>query len=562
MSSAQIYNIARDSVVILNQASNTFTGWIHQVQNKRIYVLCCAHSILSGNGTTFPVTPLIATILGNVTNAVKSGKQDKNNITVTFGILGMNVSADIAVLFSYTEDEADNENGIFGFNFSSKTKILKFGDENLVSPGTKLYCVNDSFGSPDVGLSIGYINQTAVIFSPGPNYTNNTGTIISNLTIAPGSSGSPIMVLMDNKIRVIGMVNWQNSSNPGFIGGASQSLLEDSYNKIAKLNNVFFNDSKDNDNCLNDEFINFTGLTGKGFLGVGSFTPVQDSTLTYLNETYPAFAASKYANLSDGVLIKSFSSFPVIPPNTGITNAFNCDGETVQIDDIIVAINGVKVGYANRNIIIQSAIYFNAGGKVELKILRPSTAQKLKFTVTVSQYPPELEYVSTDPSITLLSDEYVLGSPTFNLFQIASDGSVAKVSVINRTETLTAKIQSPMIPTSAEFTLTISSTQQPLKDFQWNEPLNFISIQNSIPHYMISGNTNDVVKFDVSQNQKIVLVKASDVTDTGVIDFTVPFFIKNGKGQYIADYNNTTDYNYIWLNTILQPPFTFKFVSV
>ncbi len=410
MSSGKIYDIARDSIVILTVLNNTFTGWVHQVKNKRIFVICCAHSLLQNSGTTFPVVPISNMILGNVTNAIRSGKEEKNNISVTFGILGMNISADIAVLFSYTEEEANNENGIFGFNFSSKTKFLKFGDENLITPGTKLYCINDSFGSPDVGLSIGYINQTAVIFSPGPNYTNNTGTIISNLTVAPGASGSPILVLMDNKIRVIGMVNWQNSTNPGFIGGASQSLLENSYNEIAKLNNIFFQDHTCNNIILPYVFVNFTGETGKGFLGVGGFVPVQDTTLVYLNTTYPAFAASKYSNLSDGVLIKNFSSFPIVPPGTGISNATDCEGNTVQPDDIILSINGVKVGYTNRNIVIQSAIYFNAGGIVKLKILRPSTIQKLKFDVVISQYPPELEYVSTDPTITLLSDSVTSGS--------------------------------------------------------------------------------------------------------------------------------------------------------
>ena len=163
--------------------------------------------------------------------------------------------------------------------------------------------------------------------------------------------------------------------------------------------------------------MNFNGSNGKGYSGVATYQHVSGIVLTTLTEQYPEFNRSKYRNQASSILIKSFSTTGSVIPNSRVEHAKNirkCDylkrntyahtisDDTIKKGDILMEIDGQRLGDEGQDLRMSFVNYYNAGIVRFIKCLKPEIAQVQYYMYIVDQYPPELEYVSADQSIELI----------------------------------------------------------------------------------------------------------------------------------------------------------------
>ena len=114
--SSIVYETAKYAIINMvsineeGKSSTTFSGWIQDVKDGRIFVITCAHNVLKNN-ISEPSYPLFSGTIENA-NGVK-------NIGISLNLLGMDVSADIAVLYSIKPCEQTSNNPL-GFLFNEK----------------------------------------------------------------------------------------------------------------------------------------------------------------------------------------------------------------------------------------------------------------------------------------------------------------------------------------------------------------------------------------------------------------------------------------------------------
>ncbi len=385
------------------------TGFIMEVREKRLIIVTCAHVLLNNNGNFAPVS-INYPITAAISNAKASGKKGRHNITVNLFVLGMDITADIAVLTTFLESEVSPNDGIyFGYNFSKDNTHLKWGDSNKTKIGTQIYSLTNAYAG-GICESTGIIHDNDFVYATdSPTYKNQTSQLLTSMNVDLGSSGAPVLVVKNNEVLVIGIVAWLRNTNAGnFIGGASQKQMQVSYNKILKLNplsNISFPYYNKN----------FDGNNGKGFLGIEAYVPLDQTEIELLNNKYPVFANSKYYNRNRGFVIKEISdpsNPPTLVPNSRVNNAKNLatnERTGIQVDDIILRVNNVKV---NLNLNPEYVIYDSYNNRFKpniYTILRPSAAEIMNFEVISDIYPAQYEYVSITSAIKLVTN---LTTPT------------------------------------------------------------------------------------------------------------------------------------------------------
>ncbi len=155
---------------------------------------------------------------------------------------------------------------------------------------------------------------------------------------------------------------------------------------------------------------NFDGNNGKGFLGIETYVPLDQAAIMALNSQYPAFASSKYYNKNYGYVIITISD-PSNPPtrvvNSRVNNAIDLSTNQrtgIQVNDIILKVNNVPVDLNLNPEYVTFESYNNRFIPIIFEILRPSTAQIMKFKVISDIYPFEYEHVSITPQIELVTD--------------------------------------------------------------------------------------------------------------------------------------------------------------
>lgn len=386
------------------------TGWIQNIVDDRIIVITCAHLILQSKGLTYPTKNNIS-ISCTVTNAIRKGQSSKDgrNIAVSLKILGLDISADIAVLYSLKDGEQDDENP-FTFDFSTRNKTLKWGSSNNILFGSNVYVISNAYGT-GLNMATGTIIDPDLVFrSLDPTYPNPTSQIISSVDVAGGSSGGP---LFSEKGEVIGIIAWRKLDD-NYVGGSNEIILQKSYNKIRQLNLI---ENECNQKYIPDRIggLNFEGRTGKGYLGISSYFAVTDQTLKLIIQQYPKFADSQYSNSTNGIVIFQFSGMNMVIPKSGVLYAKNNETgvrEGLSLLDIILSIDDISLGVYDKGVSLDDFSYYKAGSKVQMKVLRPSTNKIMYFTVLVGEYPNTLEYVSQSNSIRLIAE----GLPLNNLF--------------------------------------------------------------------------------------------------------------------------------------------------
>ncbi len=399
-----VYNTTKDAVISLSAMDKSgkevkvFSGWIQDVVRGRIFVLTCAHNLLA-NSITLPAYTSFA---GTIENA--RGKKGKSNIGVSMKILGFDISADIAVLYSILPCEESKLNPL-GFKFSDSQSKTTWARSPIIEDGTAVYSISNVYDSGLV-MTTGFMEDDIVIYNTQSlTYTNFTEQLISSLSVSDGSSGSPVFIY-DSKLKmgvVVGMVAFTKNID-NFTGGPNLNTLQGSYNKLIELNTVNYK--------VNDLSVNFTGKTGKGYIGVTSYDMVDDFVLVALARKFPKFNASKYRNSANGVIIGTVNTKNSTIPNSRVQNAVSkeCSKKGIQSLDIVLEVEGKAVGVYDNSAAFNSAEYFKAGQTIKVKVLRPETAEILYFKVLCDEYPANLEHVSTDDTIRLVGFFSTLGA--------------------------------------------------------------------------------------------------------------------------------------------------------
>lgn len=407
--SSAVYTTSRDGVInlssinCLGQEIKSFSGWIQDVKHGRIFVITCAHNILS-NGITMPATSYFSATVENATS-----NKGKENIAVSMKLLGADVSADIAVLYSILPCEQTKQDP-FGYEFAANQAKLNWATSkdalsvSLIS-GTPVYSISNAYNN-GLTMTVAYMEDDDVIYNTlDVAYSNFTEQLMSSLSVSDGSSGAPVLMYESGKGVVIGMVAFvKNLDN--FTGGPNLITLKSVYNKLIELNTKDFK--------VNCKSLNFNGKTGKGYIGIVSYDVVDEGVLTTFSQKFKAFNKSVYRNMANGVVVLAINNNDITIPHSRVQNAkqyHKCDDKCdkhcdkkcgVKLFDIILEVDGLKVGLYDSNSSLNNAEYFRAGKTVKLKVLRPETAEILYFKVLCDEYPASLEYVSVDSTIRLI----------------------------------------------------------------------------------------------------------------------------------------------------------------
>ncbi len=406
----EVYNYAADKVVKItagpnSSMSSTGTGLIIGVYKKRLIIITCAHEILANSGTRYP-TSLSPPYVCTVTNAIASGHHNKGeNISINLFLIGMDISADVAVLGTYLESEIDPSNQIFfGFNFSKKNAHFSWGNSATTPVGTQVYSLTNAYAE-GISESTGIIHDNNFVFATDNSaYLNQTVQVLTSMNVDQGSSGAPVLIVNNNCKKgdefalLIGMVAWLRVTTGGnFIGGPAQKQMQKSYNKILRLNG--YTHKVGNNQPITNP-INFDGTTGKGFLGIAAYAALDQQLSFQLNEQYEAYALSKYSNKIGGFVITQITdpaNPPIIVPNSRVNNAVNVKtglASGLQINDIIIEVNGVKVDLNTNPEYVTFDSYNDINKPINMKIIRPSIGKSMRFNVISDQYPASYEIIS------------------------------------------------------------------------------------------------------------------------------------------------------------------------
>jgi len=382
--------------IFAQENESDFTGFIKKISHDRAIIITCAHNILLTIEEE-NVTEVLTQLCGTFTNVIKKNSNRRRNVNVSLGILGMDISADIAILFTYLPSEIDKSKNIFsGFKFNKKNRVLKWGDSINFPRGNPVYCIGYSYGNGLDAYSGNCSNNNFVYDPENVNYPNLTNQFLTSLNVEAGSSGAAVL---SGKGKIIGMIGWKKINN-NYIGGPSEFTLKRIFNILLKLNPIknikgFY------------QGVNFDGKTGSGWLGLLSFSFLNSKNATILKNQYPELIGTEKILQAEGIVVNSFAedgkyNIPKIPLNH-LLNLNTKMEEPLMINDIILEVDGKKINYLFNNNIINASAYYDINARPILKVFRPSNQKYYTFQAKPVPFPLELEVVSSDDTIKLLS---------------------------------------------------------------------------------------------------------------------------------------------------------------
>jgi len=438
----QIYQKYLSATVTINSYSiqSTFTGFIKEIINNRAIIITCAHGLLFNEGVNKnsnnlnntenldnenkPVS-IMYPLNGSFTNVYAKGCKNKTNTIVSLGVLGMDVNADIAILFTYLPSEIDEDNNIFfGFKFSSRNLTLKWGNSLNFKQGKFVYCIGDSYAD-GVDVAIGLSSNNSFIYAPGNSgYSNLTNQFLSSLNVDQGTSGAAVL---SNRGKILGIVAWRKLTGGNYVAGASQFVLQRVYDLIRKLNPI------DSINGFYQGF-NFNGTTGTGWVGLTAFSFMDSNTAMNLITQFGS-QNSEIIQKSQGIYLNE-----IIPDGTygiseiPINHALNLDThqyEALKVNDIILEVNDIPI-YSTNSTKINASIYYGESKTVKYKVYRYSEDKYYNFLLTAIPFPKELNYVSVDSTIKLISDVQSLEIQNIFIYTLANNTKQAKVIFLDR----------------------------------------------------------------------------------------------------------------------------------
>jgi len=408
-----VFDTAYNAVVTLSVfASNTVlnsTGFIVDIVMNRIIVLTCAHNILATpkaiNSVIYP------TITAKVTGSYQAGSHIRNEmpIVISLRLLGMNISGDVAVLYSILPSEEDDES-LLGYRFSKRTHRLSWASRPALY-GETVYTIGNMYGS-NLSMIAGNCADNNSVYNPESTvYLNRLQHITTTLAVKGGVSGAPIIYYDDVAKRAVicGIVQRSKVDND-YTVGLNLISLQKNYRRIYDLNISC--------QTIKPNRLNFNGSTGKGYSGVLTYEFVTEGLLTQLNNKYQQFNQSKYRNRIGGIMITLFSNPTTqVIPNSGVAKARNisrCDymkrntralaisNNNIELLDILMEVDGQRLGDEDQDVRLALINMYDAGKVHFIKCLKPSTATVQYYKYISDQYPEAFESVTVDPDIELL----------------------------------------------------------------------------------------------------------------------------------------------------------------
>ena len=391
-----------------------FTGWIHANINNRLIIITSAHSVLNEQGIT-PFADTYESFTCDITQAYISkldgtpSVPSPNKITASLRILGMDIAADICVMYTINPGE-QTEIEKFGHFFDSNNPTLSVSTKRLLS-GDTIYAISNMYGY-GLSMSVGYVEDNEIVYRPDTTlYINQTTQMVTSLPLTGGASGAPVLLYDRNLCRgvLVGMVNWCKKTN-SYTGGPNFDTIIKVYIRILKLN-------MSDDLKILPNRKNFEGKNGKGYLGVEAYIFTDGNVLTELNKRFTTFANSIYSKQCNGCYITKLNTVTNKLPKSGVYNAVNINEQAyinntiespaislkfIQKYDIVLEINGIPLGIGKNEDHMSTISYFSAGKYIYAKVLRPETIEILYFRILCDEYPETYEFVSIDETITLV----------------------------------------------------------------------------------------------------------------------------------------------------------------
>lgn len=319
------------------------SGFLLSISNNKAIVVTAAHVILQNSGKTTNDTPssrrsiVVASANGN----------DDTNVQVSCDIVGWDQAADIAILRTKTVAEDAGS----GFNFTSEQKVLQWTDSDAALKGQDTYCIGDPLTEDFQSISGGTLRDNKYL------PTARSGSIESiafSCPIAPGNSGGPVL---DSNGQVIGLSTFIFDGYESFGGGINSYMAS---RIVPRL---------------------MSGTNNKGYLGISDSTILGSSQLETLRQAYPAFKASNYDVIKGLVVLGTEAGAAVAG---------------IQVNDIIVAINGTQIGpFSNQFSPTRVTWFVEPGNVVTVDTIRPSSASPITRTVTMSSFPSIRDIVFT-----------------------------------------------------------------------------------------------------------------------------------------------------------------------
>jgi len=199
----QIDNISRKYVVpitafnALMEPRSMSTGFITDIVDNRIIICTSAHSLLLNYNDTKSL--FYNSFCCDVTGVYQQGMQQPNErpITVSIKILGVDMSADFAILYSIKQNEEYQFNPL-GYNFSSRNTTFTFFAVAL-QIDTHVYSFVNMYAS-NISMINGIIVDNNIIYSPHTiHYVNYVAHSVTILPANGGVSGVPVIINNNGK---------------------------------------------------------------------------------------------------------------------------------------------------------------------------------------------------------------------------------------------------------------------------------------------------------------------------------------------------------------------------
>jgi hypothetical protein len=414
-----IYNTCYDAVSTIRvfdsnvNLINSATAFTVCVLKGRIFVLTCAHVILTNYSE--PNSGIYPIITALVKGAYQLGSKTKNKrpVAVSLKVLGMNVSADVALLCSILPGEETNFS-LLSYLFGNKTQILHWANRTILY-GEIIYALGNMYGGNTSMFSGNCVDNNLIYLSGSDTYLNNIQQIATTLSVSEGVSGGPIICYdPKNKRGAICGIAQLVKIDTNYTCGLDEFSLYNTYKRLFHLNVKC--------NSITRNLLNFNGSTRKGYSGVSTYEQVNAFVLTVLNSRFSRFNESKYNNRAQGILITSFSDTKIVIPDSRVVNAVNIckkdylrrnknansiGTDKVEVGNIITEINSEVLGDEGQDLRISDKFYYSAGGIFFIKCLRPENVKVQYYKCIADEYPQELEFVSQDSSIRLIADSKI-----------------------------------------------------------------------------------------------------------------------------------------------------------
>jgi S1-C subfamily serine protease len=383
------------TMAMIDTSNNIFTEVATGFFIDQTHVVTVAHAIL----TPAPRVPASTYYLTRVQRIIGTVNYNNEGYASDFKLIGLSPINDVAVL------EATGTLPPHTF--------LKFGDTYTTPPGTVLYVIGDLLNRDIRAISSGILRDNRMTYQGSPILPE---LVDANISIGGGVSGSPIFTADGTVVGLVSFtLNWLQTEgyliSTGTTAGPVTSTIKMVVDDILAGKNV---------HTVTDVFGNWLHWQMPGLNATFNYVqPV--SLLTAINGiSTAALNAPLPQTTNEGVFVTSIDDGS---PLSGY----------LSVGDMIVAINGITVGYESSS---QSSIgeilkSLTIGSNVTLTIKTSASNYSATGSVSVTLQPLSHKYDIIYNDAQTLSTSYV----TRVAYKLGSANASATATIVNSSST-------------------------------------------------------------------------------------------------------------------------------